>query len=87
MGPRECADSGRCRMDGGEASGPRCAYTSASQSLRAYTDLCTHPVDTVIVCVDEAVKKLEALGHKATDIKAIGITNQRETALVWSKST
>jgi glycerol kinase len=41
----------------------------------------------VIVCVDEAVKKLEALGHKATDIKAIGITNQRETALVWSKST
>lgn len=44
-------------------------------------------VNTVVVCVDEAVKKLITLGHKASDIKAIGITNQRETSLVWSKST
>lgn len=44
-------------------------------------------VNTVIETVNLAVAKLEALGHSASDIKTIGITNQRETAIVWSKST
>lgn len=31
--------------------------------------------------------KLEALGYAASDIKAVGITNQRETTLVWDRIT
>ncbi|MCR4656340.1 MAG: glycerol kinase GlpK [Lachnospiraceae bacterium] len=37
----------------------------------------------VVVC-EEAMRKL---GIKGTDIAAIGITNQRETAIVWDKET
>ncbi|KAJ1654357.1 Glycerol kinase [Dispira simplex] len=35
------------------------------------------------VSVDTFVNK----GHQASDIKAIGITNQRETAVAWDKRT
>ena len=35
------------------------------------------------VCVEKATATFKQLGHSIEDIKAIGITNQRETALVW----
>lgn len=38
-------------------------------------------------CIEEATKKFVDLGHKTTDIKAVGITNQRETVLVWDAET
>lgn len=44
-------------------------------------------IRTVDECVEEATKKFLEKGHKVQDIKAIGITNQRETTLVWDKET
>ncbi|EJU03381.1 glycerol kinase [Dacryopinax primogenitus] len=38
-------------------------------------------------CVEEAVENLEAKGHTAKSIKAIGITNQRETTVAWDRIT
>lgn len=38
-------------------------------------------------CIDGAIEKFTALGHSTADIKAVGITNQRETTIVWDKST
>ena len=36
---------------------------------------------------DTAFEAMEKAGAKASDIAAIGITNQRETAIVWDKAT
>jgi len=44
-------------------------------------------ITSVEECVAGAVKKFEKLGHKASDIKSVGITNQRETTLVWDSET
>ncbi|GAB7347668.1 hypothetical protein MBLNU459_g4532t1 [Dothideomycetes sp. NU459] len=44
-------------------------------------------VSTVETCIEEATKKFTEMGHKVSDIKAIGITNQRETTLVWDSET
>ncbi|KAK8215386.1 Glycerol kinase [Zalaria obscura] len=44
-------------------------------------------IETVHECIEEATKKFTQMGHKVDDIKAIGITNQRETALVWDRET
>lgn len=38
-------------------------------------------------CIEGAVKKFLDLGHQKSDIKAIGLTNQRETTLVWDIET
>jgi len=38
-------------------------------------------------CIDEAVKKFTNEGHDKADIKAIGLTNQRETTVVWDTET
>ncbi|EAU90324.2 glycerol kinase [Coprinopsis cinerea okayama7 len=39
------------------------------------------------LCIEEAVKKLEETGWSKDSIKVIGITNQRETAVAWSRRT
>ncbi|KAI9103166.1 hypothetical protein DFS34DRAFT_355197 [Phlyctochytrium arcticum] len=44
-------------------------------------------MDSVNECIGEALKKLVGKGHSVEDIKAVGITNQRETTVVWDKST
>ncbi|XP_015598250.1 glycerol kinase [Cephus cinctus] len=44
-------------------------------------------LEAVIECINKTLEKLKALGFDKSDIKAIGITNQRETTLVWDKST
>ncbi|XKL69305.1 hypothetical protein PGB90_007074 [Kerria lacca] len=41
----------------------------------------------VIECIDETTKKLEAKGFCPSNIVAIGITNQRETTILWDKYT
>ncbi|KAB1218734.1 Glycerol kinase [Morella rubra] len=45
-------------------------------------------LESVRVCIAKAVDKATADGHNVdSGLKAIGLTNQRETTLVWSKST
>ncbi|XP_015516193.1 glycerol kinase [Neodiprion pinetum] len=38
-------------------------------------------------CIIKTIEKLKAIDIDKADIKAIGITNQRETTLVWDKET
>ena len=38
-------------------------------------------------CIEGAVKTFETQGHSARSIKAVGITNQRETTVVWDNET
>ncbi|XP_052847344.1 glycerol kinase [Drosophila gunungcola] len=42
---------------------------------------------TVNECIAGACKKLEAVGGKVEDIITIGITNQRESTVVWDRNT
>ncbi|KAF8389149.1 hypothetical protein HHK36_025842 [Tetracentron sinense] len=45
-------------------------------------------LESVKVCIAKALDKATADGHNVDKgLKAIGLTNQRETTLVWSKST
>ncbi|KAI1845989.1 hypothetical protein JX266_007798 [Neoarthrinium moseri] len=44
-------------------------------------------VDSVQDCMEEAVKQFTDQGYSIDQIKAIGITNQRETILCWDKHT
>jgi glycerol kinase len=44
-------------------------------------------IDSVRECIDKATQAFVESGHKASDITCIGITNQRETTLVWDWET
>lgn len=44
-------------------------------------------IGTVHECLEGVAGKLAEKGIKKEDIPAMGITNQRETACVWSRST
>ncbi|KAI9340146.1 hypothetical protein DFJ73DRAFT_845415 [Zopfochytrium polystomum] len=44
-------------------------------------------LETVLQCIDGACAKLKELGIHPSAIKAVGITNQRETTVVWDKVT
>ncbi|KAL8501996.1 hypothetical protein ACS0TY_021216 [Phlomoides rotata] len=45
-------------------------------------------LESVRLCITKAVDKATADGHNVDNgLKAIGLTNQRETTVVWSKST
>ena len=44
-------------------------------------------VKSVEACIDGAMKQFEKDGHSKESIKAIGITNQRETSVVWDIKT
>ncbi|KAI6860961.1 hypothetical protein KC334_g21170, partial [Hortaea werneckii] len=44
-------------------------------------------VASMETCVKKATALFQELGHNIKDIKAIGLTNQRETALVWDWET
>ncbi|KAI0917997.1 hypothetical protein AcV5_002786 [Taiwanofungus camphoratus] len=44
-------------------------------------------MDSCDTCINEATKALESAGWAKDSIKVIGITNQRETAVVWSRKT
>jgi len=39
------------------------------------------------VCIKKAVSTFQELGHDVQDIRAVGLTTQRETALVWDMET
>ncbi|ENH75487.1 Glycerol kinase [Fusarium oxysporum f. sp. cubense race 1] len=44
-------------------------------------------ISSVEQCIDGAVEAFEGQGHSREQIKAVGITNQRETTVVWDKTT
>ena len=44
-------------------------------------------VSSVEQCIEEATKKFVEMGHNVKQIKAIGITNQRETTICWDTKT
>ena len=45
-------------------------------------------LESVRVCMAKALDKATADGHNIdSGLKGIGLTNQRETTVVWSKST
>jgi len=44
-------------------------------------------VDSVEECIEKASKKFLQDGHEINQIKAIGITNQRETTICWDTNT
>lgn len=44
-------------------------------------------VSSVEECIAEALRKFVDLGYSKSDIRSIGITNQRETTVVWDKFT
>ncbi|KAJ6627317.1 Glycerol kinase 3 [Pseudolycoriella hygida] len=44
-------------------------------------------LDTVRICMKKACDKLSALDYNIKDIVCVGITNQRETTVVWDKTT
>ncbi|KAL3438830.1 hypothetical protein BDV09DRAFT_158730 [Aspergillus tetrazonus] len=44
-------------------------------------------VSSVETCIEEAVKQFEINGYDQQSIKAVGITNQRETTVVWDYET
>jgi len=44
-------------------------------------------IDVCEQCIEAAVAKLGEKGFPPSSVKAIGITNQRETAVAWSKRT
>lgn len=44
-------------------------------------------LEVVKKCIQCTIKKLEELGGNVNDIVAVGITNQRESTIVWDKVT
>ncbi|KAF7563677.1 hypothetical protein G7046_g463 [Stylonectria norvegica] len=44
-------------------------------------------ITSVEQCIDGCVETFEAAGHSRAQIKAVGITNQRETTVVWDTVT
>ena len=42
---------------------------------------------SVTECIEVATKKFLELGHSKSQVRAIGLTNQRETILCWDKNT
>ncbi|KIW12125.1 glycerol kinase [Exophiala spinifera] len=44
-------------------------------------------ISSVEQCIEGAVKDFETQGHSSAKIKAVGITNQRETTVVWDYET
>ncbi|OAP54795.1 glycerol kinase [Fonsecaea erecta] len=44
-------------------------------------------VASVEKCIDGAVQQFQDQGHNINTIKAVGITNQRETTVLWNKET
>ncbi|XP_068628388.1 glycerol kinase 3 [Battus philenor] len=44
-------------------------------------------LEVVTTCIEKAVEQLVSLGGSPKDIVAVGVTNQRETTIVWDKTT
>lgn len=73
--------------------GRRCTFTTdtllSSILPTTLADQDPHEiVDKVNICIEETIKEIESKGdYTRKDIKVIGVTNQRETTVVWDKNT
>jgi len=88
-------------VDIGTTSTRAILFNQAAEALAThqieYDQIYPHPgwheqrledlIGTVHTCLDGIAGKLEKQGIQKSDVKGLGITNQRETTCVWSKST
>ncbi|RGP70173.1 glycerol kinase [Fusarium longipes] len=44
-------------------------------------------LESAEICIEKATEKFCAQGHNIEDIRSIGITNQRETTILWDNTT
>ncbi|RCI03676.1 Glycerol kinase [Rhizopus stolonifer] len=44
-------------------------------------------LDSIEICISQALRKLSILGYENSTISCIGITNQRETTIAWDSET
>ncbi|KAG0140103.1 hypothetical protein CROQUDRAFT_136866 [Cronartium quercuum f. sp. fusiforme G11] len=44
-------------------------------------------ISSIDLCIDQTVVQLKALGYEPSDIHTVGFTNQRETTVVWDKTS
>lgn len=44
-------------------------------------------LNTVLECIDKTIHRFELMGYNVKDIKGIGVTNQRESAVAWNRKT
>ncbi|KAI9022891.1 hypothetical protein CLU79DRAFT_751160 [Phycomyces nitens] len=44
-------------------------------------------LSSVVTCANEAVRRFELMGHSIKHLKGLGITNQRETTIMWNRDT
>ncbi len=44
-------------------------------------------ISSVETCIEEATKSFKEQGHSVSEIKAVGLTTQRETTIVWDSET
>ncbi|KAG1444245.1 hypothetical protein G6F56_010378 [Rhizopus delemar] len=44
-------------------------------------------LDSVNICMEHAIRKLNIMGYEASDIECVGLTNQRETLITWDSLT
>lgn len=44
-------------------------------------------LNAVTTCIDKTIEKLLEGGGRVEDIVAVGVTNQRESTIVWDKET
>ena len=61
--------------------------SNGADSVRYHEQDPQEIVRSVEICIEEATKAFINSGYSASDIKAVGITNQRETTLVWDSET
>ncbi|KAF9426247.1 Glycerol kinase [Podila epigama] len=43
-------------------------------------------LESVVTCINGALEKFEKQGHNVNSLKGIGVTNQRETTVVWDRN-
>lgn len=66
---------------------PRLSLSASLTDYRWHEHDPLELISSVNMCIDQAVKKFTQMGYSAKQIRAVGITNQRETTVVWDRET
>ena len=66
-------------------------HQQEKQQIYPQPGWCEHDPNEIIAnvntCIDKVCTRLKDMGYSAGDIKGVGITNQRETTVVWDRQT
>ena len=66
-------------------------HQQEKQQIYPQPGWCEHDPNEIIAnvntCIDKVCTRLKDMGYSAGDIKGVGITNQRETTVVWDRKT